>query len=270
MRFYLHEMSTVQVEQALKKTDTVIIPLGNLEAHGPHEPVGTCLILADTAAKAVGERTGVPVTPTFPVGISHAYSNFPGSMNVRPETFAHMIKEMSLSLIHHGFKRIIYFSAHGGGNLTALGHVAEELRDETGVLCAVLHLWGLVSQVSPKLAAPEGVRGGHGGEPETSVMLHLRPELVDMNKANLMPLKTPLDGFTTNSHSSHLFRGGTVTIPLSGEEVSPTAVYADPSRASAERGRQLYQNLVDYLVQFVENFRTMRIPQPPKKTGQPL
>lgn len=257
-------MSWVEVQETLKRTDAVIVPIGNLEQHGPQSPVGSCLFLAIETSKLIGERTHVPVAPTIPVGVSIPYKNFPGSLNVSSETFKNLMKEFTEALIHHGFRRIIFFSAHGGGNLPMLARIAEELRGETGALFAVIHLWGLIGQVSPELRTAPGVTGGHGADPVTSVILHLKPGLTDMTKANWVPLKTPLSGMTPISSSTQTFKGVNITIPLFGEEVSEIGVYGDPTKASAERGEKLFNNMLDYLEEFVNNFKSLELPKVPK------
>ena len=266
MKYNLQDMSWVEVQETLERTDTVIVPIGNLEQHGPHSPVGCCLFLAIETSKQIGERTGVPVTPVIPVGISNPYKNFPGSLNISSKTFKSLMKEFSEALLHHGFKRIIFFSAHGGGNLPMLSRVAEELREETGALFAVIHLWGLLGQLSPKLRTAPGVLGGHGADPVTSVILHLKPGLSDMTKAKWIPFKTPLAGMTPVSHHTQKFNGVNIEIPLFGEEVSEIGVYGDPTKASAERGEKLFNKMIDYLDDFVTNFEKIKIPKIPKNT----
>lgn len=261
MKYYIHEMSWEEIRERLKETDTVIVPLGALEGHGPHNPVGCCFILAHEAAKHVGAKTGIPVTPTIPFGVSKAYQNFPGTITVSSKIFQELVKNVTANLIRHGFRRIIFFSAHGGGNLPALSEVSLELREKTGALFAVLHLWGIVTQLSPEIASAPGVHSGHGGEPTTSIMLYLTPDLVNMHRAGWKPLKQPFDGITTCSHSSNKFRQGNITIPLYAEEVSEIGVMADPRKASKERGEKLFRTLIDYLVDFVQHFENVKIPE---------
>ena len=147
-----------------------------------------------------------------------------------------------------------------------LARVAEELREETGVLCAVIHLWGLLGQLSPELRTAPGVTGGHGADPVTSVILHLKPELTDMTKAKWVPLKAPLNGMIPVAHNTQRFKGVNITIPLFGEEVSEIGVYGDPTKASAERGEKLFNNMLDYLEEFVKNFEGLELPTVPTDT----
>ena len=264
MKYMIHEMSWVEVQEAIKTTDTIIVPLGSLEEHGPHDPVGSCYILANESARVVGAKTGVPVLPTIPFGISKSFGNFPGTVTVRSETLKELTRDVCDSLIRHGFKRIIFFSAHGGGNLPALTEVAEELREQTGTLFAVLHIWGLISQLAPSITPAFGVRSGHGGEPVASVMLYLTPDLVDMKKAKWTPTRQPLDGMNSESYGTHEFKKLKVMIPLYTEEVAPNGVMGDPTKASKERGEKLFKALTDYLVDFIEHFRRMKIPEVPR------
>jgi creatinine amidohydrolase len=255
-------MSWMEIQAILKRTDTVLVPLGNLEQHGPHCPVGSCLFLADMASRLIGEKTKLPVTPTIPVGISNPYKNFPGSLNVSTEILHNLVKAVCEDLIHHGFKKIIFLSAHGGGNLPTLRRVSEELREEKGALFAVIHIWGLIMQLSQN-HGDQDVPMGHGGDPVTSVMLYLKPDLVDMTQTRWDPLIAPLAGMSSVSHSTQKFKNINISIPLFGEEVSEIGVYANPTRASKEKGEKLYNLMIDYLVEFAQNFENLSPPKVP-------
>ncbi|MCW3991186.1 MAG: creatininase family protein [Candidatus Bathyarchaeota archaeon] len=254
MCFHLEEKSWKTVEDELKTSDTVIVPLGALEAHGPHNPVGCCYLLAESASRDVGGRTGISVTPTIPFGVSEGYKNFPGTVTVSSESLYRYVDDVCRSLIRSGFRKIIFFSAHGGNNLPVLRELSGRLREAHRVLCAVLHLWGLVQRLAPSDMAEPGLRLGHGGDPTTSVMLHLHPELVDMGEAEWKPLRQPMEGFETRSYGVHAFKGVPLNIPLFAEEVASSGVMGDPTRASREKGKRLYERLVEYLAEFVEAF----------------
>jgi len=208
MSFKLHRKSWVRVKEDLGSSDTVIVPLGSLEAHGAHKPVGCCYLLAEAASRDLGERTGVIVTPVIPFGVSDSYKNFPGTVTVSMEALSRYVREASESLIRSGYRKIIFLSAHGGDNLSVLRELSFRLREEHGALCAVVHVWGVISRMVPPNFWGEGHRTGHGGEPTTSVMLHLHPELVDMSRAELRELRQPMEGFKTRSQHLPLRRGG--------------------------------------------------------------
>ncbi len=257
MVYNLHHKSWVTISDELKTSDTVIIPLGAMEAHGAHKPVGCCYLLAESSSRDVGERTGVSVTPVIPFGTSEPYQNFPGTVSVSMATLSQFVYEAAVSLIRSGFRKIIFFSAHGDNNLPVLKELSFLLREEFGVLCTVIHVWGMVfNLVPPDMWGPDK-KLGHGGEPTTSVMLHLHPELVDMSKAETPKIRSPLEGFETTSPTAHTFKGVSQSISLFAEEVESNGFMGDPTGASAEKGKLLYEKTINYLVDFVEAFRKL-------------
>jgi creatinine amidohydrolase len=257
MSFYLHDKSWKTIENDLKSSDTVIVPLGALEAHGPHNPVGCCFMLAEVASREVGRRTGISVTPTIPFGVSHAYKNFPGTITVNSEALMGYVSEVCLSLVRSGFRKIAFFSAHGGNNLSVLRELSSELREQHGVLCTVLHLWGLIKPLTPPEMMEPNLKLGHGGDPTTSVMLHIFPDLVDLSKANWKPLRQPLKGFKTTSYGTHTFKEIPLNIVLRAEEVAESGLMGDPSKALRDKGEKLYNSLIDYIVTFIEAFEKL-------------
>ena len=215
IKSHLHHKSWRTIKEELEASDTIIVPLGSLEAHGTHKPVGCCYLLAESASRDVGERTGIMVTLVIPFGVSESYKNFLGTVTVSSDTFYRYIHNACESLVRSGFRKIVFFSAHGGNNLPILRELSFKLREEQGVLCAVLHIWGLIQQLTPPGFWDPGQRMGHGGEPTTSVMLYLHPDLVDMDKAELKHLKQPLEGLETTSYGVHKFNGVPVNVYLS-------------------------------------------------------
>jgi creatinine amidohydrolase len=257
MSYYLHEKSWTTIKEDLETSETVIIPLGALEAHGPHNPVGCCFMLAEVASREVGRRTGISVTPTIPFGVSYAYKNFPGTITVNSEALRGYVSEVCSSLVQSGFRKIAFFSAHGGNNLSVLKELSSELREKHDVLCAVLHIWGLIKPLTPPGMMESNLKLGHGGDPTTSVMLHLFPELVDLSKANWKPLKQPLKGFKTTSYATHTFNQIPLNIALMAEEVAESGLMGDPTKALRDKGEKLYNSLIDYLVAFMEAFEKL-------------
>ena len=255
MSVKLHHKSWVTIKENVKTSDTVIVPLGSMEAHGLHKPVGCCYILAEASTEEVSEKTGVPVTPVIPFGVSPPYKNFPGTITVSSDTLSRYVYEVSASLARAGFKKILFFSAHGGNNLGVLRELSFRLREEHGVLCAVVHVWGDIMKLTPPDFWGPGHRTGHGGEPTTSVMLHLRPDLVEMDKAQLKELKDIGEGFKAKSYGNHEFQGITHNIFLPAEEVQPSGFMGDPTKATSEKGKYLYEKTINHLVDLVEAFK---------------
>jgi creatinine amidohydrolase len=255
MSVKLHHKSWVTIKEDLESSDTVIVPLGSMEAHGEHKPVGCCYLLAEASTEEVSSRTGVHVTPIIPFGVSPPYKNFPGTITVSSDTLSRYVYEVSASLARAGFKKILFFSAHGGNNLSVLRELSFRLREEHGVLCAVIHVWGVIMKMTPPDFWGPSHRTGHGGEPTTSVMLHLRPDLVDMGKAQSVPLKDIGADLKAKSYGNHEFQGVTHNIFLPAEEVQSSGFMGDPTKATTEKGKFLYEKALNHLVDLVEAFK---------------
>ncbi len=165
----LAELSWVEAQMALKKVDTVVLPVGSTEQHGPHCPLGTDHITADAVANMVGDSAKLPVLPVIPVGVSSHHRQFPGTLWVPPTVFRDYVKSVILSAASHGSRKFLVVNGHGG-NTPSLKEIAEELRSDDEIFVAI------VTAYPSKL-------DGHAGEDETSLMLHLRPDLVNMKKA---------------------------------------------------------------------------------------
>lgn len=158
-----------------------VLPLGSTEAHGPHLPLGTDSIIVEGLLDAAAEHlTGDSVTtlrlPLMPVGVSEEHLASPGTESVTAEQFIAAITEEGARLAAAGVSRLLFVNGHGG-NISAANIAALRLRRDHGMLTANLY-WldlGLPVDFDP----PTGIAADvHGGWIETSVMMHLRPDLV--------------------------------------------------------------------------------------------
>jgi creatinine amidohydrolase len=160
-----------------------IVPLGATEQHGPHLPFATDTLVAEALAVRLAARVdGAVALPALPLGISPEHMAFPGTLAVTPATLTAILTDVLQSLRAHGVARAFVFSAHGG-NVTALRDALPALRaaapdldvgamTDLDELTARLHAEAATFGISPESA------GHHAGELETSIMLHLHPELV--------------------------------------------------------------------------------------------
>jgi creatinine amidohydrolase len=162
-----------------------IVPLGATEQHGPHLPFATDTLVADALATRLAARLdGAVALPALPVGCSREHLGFPGTLDVTPATLVAVLADVLRSLARHGVEEAFVFSAHGGNAATlrdavpALRAAAPALRvhvaSDLDALTARLHAEAARFGVSPEAG------GHHAGEIETSIMLALHPELVDV------------------------------------------------------------------------------------------
>ncbi|RKX99981.1 creatininase family protein, partial [Candidatus Poribacteria bacterium] len=94
--------------------EIAILPIGSIEQHGRHLPLGTDWLIADRLARELGERLNAYVLPALPYGNSQEHMGFPGTIPLRPQTLALVIEDIILSLRHHGIKKVVVLSTHGG------------------------------------------------------------------------------------------------------------------------------------------------------------
>ena len=221
----LAEVSWVEAQAILKKVDTVILPVGSTEQHGPHCPLGTDHMTADAVANMVGDRVKLPVLPVVPVGVSSHHRQFPGTLWAPPSVFREYVKAIILSASSHGPRKFIIFNGHGG-NTPSLKEVAEDLRSDEDIFVAI------ATAYPTKL-------DGHAGEDETSIMLHLRPELVKMEKAVDTKQNEALAGIRMKTQKVGPADFGFDTIDLSPTGVFGAAgktIEATKATASTRRG----------------------------------
>lgn len=163
--------------------DVVALPVGSTEQHGPHAPLGTDVITAEavTDAGVTAADEAILVGPTIPVGVAEEHRQFTGTCWVSPDTFRAYVRETLESLIGHGWDRLVVVNGHGG-NTPALEEVCASItRTEPAI--AVSFTWFDAIDLQAAVAAvddtADGLAMGHGGAAETSLVRHVRPDLVD-------------------------------------------------------------------------------------------
>lgn len=259
---YLPHMSWKEVEEALERTDMVIIPVGSIEQHGKHLPLGTDSYGAIEASKLIAQKTEVLVAPAVLAGLSEHHMGFPGTITLRPETFEAVVFDTAQSLIHHGFTKIMIYNGHGG-NTTSVKNVIQKINQTTAATAVFLNELE-VPEEEPEQPIPYD---WHAGEGETSYMLYLTPSLVDMSRAEKPVLTFPPivrkiqeSGSDPNLQlvqGANLFRPKDTGKKASSREMSNIGVFTsgDPNNATSERGRKSTERMVQTAVDFIEAWR---------------
>ena len=239
----LAEISWTDAEDLIKETDVAILPVGSTEQHGPHNPLGTDHLVAAALSRAVGEKTGVPVFPVIPVGVSEHHRHFPGTLWVPPQIFRNYIRAVSLSAASHGVRKILIVNGHGG-NTPALMEVAGELRREHEIFASVV------------IAFPPSMIG-HAGKEETSVNLYFHGDLVKMERAvdtkqreRLGPLQ--VEGF--NRIGPARFAWDTIDLTDTGV-LGDAGEIIKSTTASESEGRRLMEPYIEKVAAFVEELK---------------
>ena len=191
VRNYLPHMTVPEVRDLLTRTDMVIIPVGALEQHGLHLPIGTDFLNGVERAKLIAQREDVLVAPILMPGQSPYHMGFPGTITLSAETIQAVYVEAAQSLIRHGFKRFLILNAHGG-NRAITTFVVDRINQETAGI-AVERPRGGGGSLSDRWRVASGPQGfdRHGGTGETSNALYLIPDLVDLEAAEPATLTMP-------------------------------------------------------------------------------
>jgi len=241
----LAEITWTDAEELRKRVDTILVPVGSTEQHGPHCPLGTDTLTAEYVVKLIEQKTEVLVTPVIPVGISDHHRQFTGTLWVSPTIFREFLKAIVLSAASHGWQKFLFVNGHGG-NTASLHEVCEDLRRQHNIFAAVANAY-------PKM-------DGHAGKDETSIMLQIRPELVHMERASNTIQLTNLAGIPMKMQRIEPAEYGFDTIDLSSTGVFGAAGKTiKPTEATSENGKQLLDNYVAEVVALVENLKKAKI-----------
>ena len=169
----LQKLSWMRVRELVPETcDTVILPVGTVEAHGS-SCIGTDNYIPTAIAEDIAERLNALVAPTLNYGITRSLLRYAGGSTIRPETYAAFVRDILDSMVTTGFKNIIVMNGHGGNN-AALKDAAFAFHKDTNANIVVIHWWELCGDMTEEFF---GHTGGHAGTDETAMVLAVDPAL---------------------------------------------------------------------------------------------
>ena len=212
-----------------------ILPVGAVEQHGPHLPVRVdAAINAGIVARMVElmpPDCPALVLPMMPVGKSDEHLAFPGTLTLSHETLGRAWYELGESVHRAGIRKILFLNSHGG-QPQLLEIVCRDLRVKLGMF-AVTAMWSRLIDMGALFDAAEVQHGIHGGQSETSVMLHLHPDLVEMDRAeNFVPLSVQIE-----RESEILSPEGGARFGWQAQDLHPKGACGDATRATAQLGK---------------------------------
>src|ERR1051326_43022 len=159
---------------------TVVFAVGATEQHGPHLPLNVDELLGTEFAVALARRLGnALMAPTIRPGVSPQHMEFPGTLTWRPETLKLLIEDYVYSLVRHGFSRVVVLSAHFG-NRSTVELACQGLQDKLGAQAKIVPIYGLMAYIPREERFAALLEGFHANNFETSLVLHLAPNMVDM------------------------------------------------------------------------------------------
>ena len=228
MSHHLLDLDSRTVERRVRDNPVVIVPIGALEAHGPHLPLGADQIQAETTADALAERIGALVAPTLPYGNCTGTRPFPGTVSISVGALSRVVRELVEELARTGFRRVLVLSGHAAqGHMAALREGADEaVRAVPALRVAVLSDYDFVYELRGKLSPPTD---GHGGLLETSRVLSMKPESVGCERPKV-------------EYRYSRFRVGDPTV-----EEWPESVIGDTGPSTPELGNRIQLHVLDRL-----------------------
>ncbi len=230
----------------------VLVPVGAVEQHGPHLPLGVDIWLATAVASAVAQgEPDVRMAEPLGYGVSPHHLGFPGTVSLRSSTFIALMTDVCAGLAAQNLLPILV-NGHGG-NRGALQVVVGDL-GAAGVKAAALTYFDLIVAEAGRIL-PDVAQGvGHACALETALMMHVLPETV---RHHLIPR----DGTPPHWPDPHLFALGGVAVWRPFEVINPTGVIGIPSDATPERGAALFAAAVEATRRAVRELITHYAPQ---------
>lgn len=228
---YLVNYTSDDFKRITEEVGIAIIPIGSVEAHGHHLPLGTDVFSPRLFCKKIDERIGdeIWIAPEIPYGQSYDLSIFPGTIHIPTEVMSAYVTFVGKSLGDNGIRKLIFLNGHGG-NINALNLAAEKLMT-MGIDVTIINWWLDFSK--DILTITEGQ--GHGGEDETSAILYYDESLVQMDKA-------------VKNNKKPLFR---VYFKDRGKTLFENAITGDATLASKEKGEKIFNLLEDRIIEVI-------------------
>jgi len=244
------DLSTREFHELEMEKFIAVIPIGAVEQHGPHLPVRVdAAINAGILQHAVGLMPAslpVLIMPELAIGKSNEHLEYKGTISLPYEVLGRVWFEVAKSAWRAGVRKVIFLNAHGG-QPQLMEIVCRELRVELQML-AVGASWFRIIDSSDLYDAQERKHGIHGGESETSVMLHLHPELVNMQYAeNFVPSSVEME-----RNNGLLSPEGAVGFGWQAQDLHQAGVAGNAAAADAERGRLEIDRAARALIQLIQ------------------
>jgi creatinine amidohydrolase len=233
------DLSGPEVASRLTERSILIQPLGAVEQHGPHLPLNTDLLIAQSVAEAAvttyGDEVDAWILPPLAYTKSNEHAWSAGTIWLSATTLLAVLDDIGRCVATTPAKRLVFMNGHGG-NSALVGTANREIRLHHGLMTFLTHP-GVPADQGGSSPADEHGMGVHGGTDETSIMLHLAPHLCDMSKAER---RIP-DGMIDNRYVRF---GGSVSFGWMSNDFFDDGYIGDPTAATAERGKQLFEGAV--------------------------
>ncbi|MFP5077736.1 creatininase family protein [Rhizobium sp. YIM 134829] len=250
-RFYWNELTSPEVRELDPETTIAILPLASTEQHGPHLPLCTDVAIAEGMLGEVraqlGAHLNVLVLPTQEIGKANEHVYGPGTLSLPAELLIPAWTAIGEKVAGAGVRKMIIVNSHGG-NLDVMSIVSREMRVRFN-MAVVATQWSRFGAPDGLFSAHEMAFGIHGGEVETSMMLHFRPDLVKMDRA---------ENFV--SKAEWMVKNTLYLQPLPphalawvAHDLNPQGVVGDASKGTAQKGALYCRHVAQAFIHLIED-----------------
>ena len=256
---FLGEMTNPEVEAFLAGHDTVLVPVGSTEQHGPHGPLLTDVLVPVEVARRVAPRVGAAVAPSINYGLSYPHVGFTGVVHLRIPTFMTLIEEVLAGLATMGFRRIVFLNGHYD-NTYAIAYACANAADRlpTGTRAFPINYWdGLSADEAAEFFGP--ANGLHANRGETSAVMAIDPALVDLDAANAEFPPFPEVASPPAVHTAFFF-----SAPGSVHRATHSGTWGDAREASVEFGERYLAVVTEATVRMLDDIERTFGAMPPR------
>ena len=250
-RRYWHDMTTADFRDGDTASWIAVLPVAAIEQHGPHLPVFTdaCVAEGMVARTIASLPDDLPATflPRQSVGKSNEHISSPGTLTLSWETLTRTLLDLGDSVARAGVRKLVLVNSHGG-NVPVLDIVARELRVRHDML-AVASAWSRFGHPEGLFADEEFLYGIHGGDVETSMMLHFRPDLVRMDKAK--DFRSVQLSFL--KEFKHLRAHGVHQFGWKAQDLNPDGAVGNAAVATAAKGKAVVEHQVARFIELLQD-----------------
>ncbi len=243
------QLTSPQIE-VLDRNSPIFLPIAATEQHGSHLPLATDRLIGEHFLEELNKKLSdhILILPPIAVACSEHHLGFAGTLSQKHEVFMSQVVGVMDSVFHHGFKNLILFNSHGGNQ--AIGQVILESQGhrfpDRNIF--LVTWWKLAGKEFGEITTTPFGGTGHAGEFETSLMLHIAPELVDdsrITRGGNQPGHSWAEGDMLNAPKISHYR--------SMKDMTPNGIYGDPTAATAEKGAKISHVVVGKLASMVDD-----------------